>query len=110
MVGNANARFYQEYFSKRLAGNIVNKVWKKAHDIGVGVYFPKKDGGGVTDDHIPVNNIARIPCIDIIPNYPNSDSGFGPVWHTVNDNFSNIDKMTLKVVGQVMMQVIYNEK
>lgn len=111
MVGNANARFYKEYFSQRMAGNVVSKVWKKAHNSGYGVYFPKEDGGAITDDHIPVNQIARIPCIDIIPEYENCEaSSFGPIWHTINDNISNIDKNTLKAVGQVLMEVIYNEK
>lgn len=111
MVGNANARFQKEYFSQKMAGSIVSKVWRKAHNAGYGVYFPKTDGGAITDDHIPVNQIARIPCIDIIPEYDNCEaSSFGPIWHTVNDNISNIDKNTLKAVGQVLMEVIYNEK
>ncbi|MDO4215198.1 MAG: M28 family peptidase [Bacteroidales bacterium] len=111
MVGNANARFYKEYFSQKMASGIVSKVWKKAHKLGVGAYFPKSEGGAITDDHLPINNVARIPCIDIIPQYPTCEqSSFGPIWHTVNDNISNIDKSTLKVVGQVLMEVIYNEK
>ena len=38
------------------------------------------------------------------------NSSFGPTWHTVNDNINNIDRNTLKAVGQTVMDVIYNEK
>ena len=36
-------------------------------------------------------------------------SGFGPTWHTVNDNMEHIDRQVLKAVGQTVTQVIYNE-
>lgn len=111
MVGNKNAVFYQEYYSMRHAKQIVKKVWNKAAALGLGNRFVKQDGGGVTDDHIPVNEMAHIPCIDIIPMYPNySESSFGPTWHTLQDNIENIDAETLRQVGQVLMEVIYNEK
>lgn len=110
MVGNRNSSFYQEYFSTRYAKSIVKKVWNKAGDMGMGGRFPKKDGGAITDDHIPINEIAKIPCIDIIPMYPDcKESSFGPTWHTLSDNISNIDPATLQMVGQVLMEVIYNE-
>ena len=58
-----------------------------------------------------VNKLARIPCVDII-NYDadNPQSSFGSFWHTVNDTMENIDRNTLKAVGQTVMDVIYNEK
>lgn len=111
MVGAPNATFYQEGFSREYAGAIVNKVWNTAHSSGNGKYFPKEKGGYVTDDHLPVNRIARIPCIDIIPMIPDCErSSFGETWHTVNDNMEHIDRNTLRAVGQTVMEVIYNEK
>lgn len=110
MVGNPNSVFYQEYFSLRHAKSIVKKVWNKANDMGLGSRFLKRDGGAITDDHIPINEIAKIPCIDIIPMYPDcKESSFGPTWHTLSDNITNIDPSTLGMVGQVLMEVIYNE-
>ena len=41
--------------SKQYAGEIVKKVWKAARQAGYGSYFPKSEGGMITDDHIPVN-------------------------------------------------------
>lgn len=88
---------------------VVEKVWDTAESLGYGNYFPQREGGYITDDHLPVNRIARIPCIDIVPYYTDGPSGFGPTWHTVNDNMEHIDKNVLKAVGQTVLQVIYNE-
>lgn len=111
MVGAHGATFYVEGFSEHYAPSVVSKVWDKAHALGYGSYFPRQSGGYITDDHLPVNRIARIPCIDIIPMIPDCDqSSFGPTWHTVNDNMDHIDRHTLKAVGQTVLEVVYSEK
>lgn len=111
MVGGVGAKFYREGMSMQYAPAIVKKVWNAARQVGYGSYFPKDDGGMITDDHIPVNQTANIPCIDVIPYYPDCDqSSFGPTWHTIADNMDNIDKNTLKAVGQTMVQVLFTEK
>lgn len=111
MVGGVGAKFYREGMSMQYAPAIVKKVWNAARQVGYGSYFPKDDGGMITDDHIPVNQTANIPCIDIIPYYPDcAQSSFGPTWHTIADNMDNIDKNTLKAVGQTMVQVLFTEK
>ena len=110
MVGGQGAQFYQEIMSKYYASNIVDKVWKAASVVGYGSFFPTKEGSGITDDHIPVNTVAKIPTIDIIPFYPDcQQSGFGPTWHTVNDDMAHIDKNTLQAVGQTVIQVLFSE-
>ena len=111
MVGGVGAKFYREGMSMQYAPAIVKKVWNAARQVGYGSYFPKDDVGMITDDHIPVNQTANIPCIDVIPYYPDcAQSGFGPTWHTIADNMDNIDKNTLKAVGQTMVQVLFTEK
>lgn len=110
MVGGQGARFYQEGYSKQYAQNILDKVWAAAQVVGYGSYFPAESGGTITDDHVPVNEIAGIPCIDIIPYYPAcKQSSFGPTWHTVSDDMEHIDKNTLLAVGQTVVQVIFSE-
>ena len=110
MVGGQGARFYREYYSMRYARNIVERVWQAANTAGYGSIFPYKDGGGVTDDHVPVNEKAGIPCIDIINHYPDCEqSSFGPTWHTVSDDMQHIDRNTLQAVGQTLVQLIYSE-
>ena len=109
MVGGQGAKFYQEQFSLRYAASIVDKVWSAARHAGFSSLFTNEVGGGITDDHIPVNE-AGIPTVDVIPFYPDCDqSSFGPTWHTVNDDMEHLDINTLKAVGQTLIQVIYSE-
>lgn len=111
MVGGMGAKFYQEGVSKQYANEIVNKIWRTAAQIGYGSFFPMKDGGMITDDHVPVNEKAGIPCVDIIAFYPDcQQSSFGPTWHTVNDTMEHIDPNVLKAVGQTLVQVLYTEE
>ena len=111
MVGGEGAKFYQEGASLEFAPEIVAKVWRAAHQAGYASFFPQQSGGMITDDHVPVNQYARIPCIDIIPYYPNCpQSSFGPTWHTINDNMQHIDRATLKAVGQTLVQVLWSEE
>ena len=79
--------------------------------VGFESFFPRRDGGSVTDDHVPVNEKARIPTIDVIAYYPEcQQSSFGPTWHTVLDDMDHLDRTTLQAVGQTMVQVLYSEK
>ena len=111
MVGGQGARFYQEGYSKYYAKPVVKRVWRAAAVAGFSSYFPQEDGGGITDDHVPVNEVAQIPCIDIINYYPDCDeSSFGPTWHTIHDDIEHLDRNTLKAVGQTLIQVLYTEK
>jgi len=111
MVGGQGGNFYQEGVSRQYAPEIVDKVWAAARIVGYGSYFPNDDGGIITDDHVPVNEVAKIPTIDIIAYYPDCrQSGFGPTWHTINDTMENIDRNTLKAVGQTVVQVLFSEK
>ena len=110
MVGGQGARFYQEGVSRQYALDIVKKVWTAAKVVGYGSLFPDEANGGITDDHVPVNEVAKIPCIDIIPYYPDcQQSSFGPTWHTLNDDMQHIDKNTLQAVGQTVIQVLFSE-
>lgn len=111
MVGGQGARFYQEGVSKQYAGDVVKKVWRAARKAGYGGYFPRQDGGMITDDHVPLNEVAQIPTVDIIAYYPDcQQSSFGPTWHTVSDNMEHIDPAVLKAVGQTVVQVLYTEE
>jgi hypothetical protein len=110
MVGAKNALFYKELYSLQFAPELVDKVWNAAADLGYGQYFSYEHGGMITDDHVYVNQLTNIPCIDIIQHDPASSTSFGSYWHTHNDNMDNIDKQTLKAVGQTVLEVIYNEK
>ena len=110
MVGGQGAQFYQEQLSLQYARSVVDRVWRAAQTVGFGSFFPTREGMGITDDHLPVNRVAKIPCIDIIPYYPDcQQSSFGPTWHTLQDDMDHIDLNTLQAVGQTLVQVLFSE-
>ena len=109
MVGGYGATFSREGISMRLAQPLVKRVWQLAGQLGYRQFFPLTDNGYITDDHINVNKIAGVPCIDIIPYYSDGPSSFGPTWHTIKDTPENIDTNVLEAVGQTITQLIYNE-
>jgi len=107
MVGAKGAVFPLEQLSAEYANEVQQNVYKAAGRAGYSSYFPFTPGGGVTDDHKFVNELAHIPTIDIINTSNNMRTGFKPHWHTHQDNMDIIDKNTLKAVGQTLLQVIY---
>ncbi len=109
MVGGRGTRFALEGFSRRYASTLVDLIWHLAHQLGYGEYFPLREGGFVTDDHMPVNTIAHIPALDIIAHYEGSSSSFGPTWHTTADTPDAIDPDVMQAVGQTLLQLIYND-
>ena len=110
MVGGSNPNFPKEYYSQGYAVTVSNKVWRMAYDLGYRPYFNNELGSPISDDHIPMNEIAGIPTIDIIDLQPESSNEcFPEVWHTLNDNLEHIDKNTLGMVGNVLLHVVYEE-
>ena len=109
MVGGKNARFPWEGYSRKMAKNILRKVWSQAADLGYSRYFVPRKEGAITDDHYYVNTIAKIPMIDILHWEP--EAGYFGTWHhTRQDNMAIIDKNTLKAVGQTLLHVVYYEE
>jgi Zn-dependent M28 family amino/carboxypeptidase len=109
MVGGKDAEFWQEGISSYYASNIIKKVWDVAHNIGYSNFFIYKNSPQIMDDHYYVNTIAGIPTIDIIEYDPFSKTNFNKHWHTHADNMNNVDRKTLKAVGQTVINVIYSE-
>lgn len=110
MVGGSNPNFPKEYYSQGYAAWVGNKIWRKAYDMGYRPYFNNELGPIVSDDHLPMNQLAGIPTVDIIDLQPESSNGcFPEVWHTLDDNLENIDKTTLGMVGDVLLHTIYEE-
>lgn len=109
MVGAKGATFPMEQFSVFYASPVVNKLWSTAANLGYGNYFTGKQISQITDDHLFVNKNASIPTADIIGYMPDTRDFF-PYHHRLKDDMSNIDKNTLKAVGQTLLEVIYNEQ
>lgn len=110
MVGGRGSTFSKELLSLHYAQPVVEMLWHIAQQIGYGHFFPLQEGGSIVDDHMNVNQIARVPCIDIVPYHTDGPSSFGPTWHTLSDTPENIDPNVLEAVGQSVLQLIYNDE
>ena len=106
MVGARGARFRRDGVSLRYAKPVADKVWDLAASMGYNNYFIKQDLRPFIDDHVFVNQIAQIPMIDICNR---SVRGFGTHWHTHSDDIDIIDKSVMRVVGQVVLALLYKE-
>ena len=51
------------------------------------------------DDHVPLNQIARIPSLDII------DFEYAP-WHTADDTLDKLSPTSLQTIGSVTLHYL----
>lgn len=109
MVGSEGAVFGREEYSYKNAKKYQDIVWTMAKRMGYSDFFREETSGGVMDDHYWVMKNGGIPMIDIINQQPGDRSSFGAYHHTHDDNMDIISKRTLRVVGQVVTAVLYNE-
>ncbi|NJL75906.1 MAG: M28 family peptidase [Saprospiraceae bacterium] len=109
MVGASGARFTKEQLSMQFAPQVMNKVWQLAQSMGYGNFFVNESTRELIDDHLFVNQIAKIPMIDIINRPIDTETLFVRHWHTTEDTLDKIDPRTLRAVGQVLLAVIYRE-
>ncbi len=108
MVGAKRSQFYREEVSLQFAAKTVEKVWDKAAQLGYSDYFVRQNVAGITDDHVFVNRLAKIPMIDIVP-YKAGIGFFGDYHHTTKDNLDLISRETLTAVGNTLLNVLYSE-
>lgn len=96
MIGDRTLGIYQERNSVKYAPELVDSVWETARSLGVRQFVPKVRHE-VQDDHLPLNDIAKIPTIDLI------DFDY-PQWHTSQDLPVNCSGESLAIVGKVLLQ------
>ena len=110
MVGARDATFYREHHSMHYAAGVVKKIWQVARQLGHGRYFlPQRSQGHMLDDHVWVNQVARIPMVNIVDHGPGKHMIFKAYHHTRQDNMRLIDQQTLQAVGETLLHVIYTE-
>lgn len=107
LVGAKGARFFREGYSRQYASGILKKVWDNAAQVGHSAFFINRDAPEILDDHAFVNEIGKIPMIDIIEFSP--DMGFGRYHHTHLDNIDLIDRRSLQAVGETVLFTVYQE-
>lgn len=98
MVGDADLQLYQERNSMwwKDTRPLVEEIWATARRLGVSEFIPRKKYE-VSDDHLPLNNIAKIPTCDII------DFDY-PAWHTQADTPERCSALSLAKVGWVLRE------
>lgn len=109
MVGSRHAQFFKEGVSLEYAPAIVDKVWGTASKLGYTDYFVSTKVASITDDHLFVNQMGKIPMIDIV-HYQAGVGFFGDYHHSTKDNLSIISKETLSAVGNTLLNVVYYEE
>jgi len=110
MVGDAQLQLFREVNSMRTPAQkqIVNEIWGIARDLGVREFLFGQ-GHEVRDDHLALNEIAKIPTIDIIDfDYPHAR---GPsYWHTTQDVPEKCSALSLAKVGWVLKTWLERQK
>src|SRR6185436_18406431 len=109
MVGAKNSHFFKEGHSVEYAPRIVEKVWATASRLGQSSLFVNQKEAKIIDDHVYVNEIGKIPMIDIV-HFDPVKGYFGDYHHTQKDNMSLIAKEPLGATGTVLLNVIYYEE
>jgi Zn-dependent M28 family amino/carboxypeptidase len=106
MIGDRDLEIPREGHSVRVAPDVVNEVYDIAERRGYGKQFPKREGGPIEDDHIPLHR-KGLKIIDLI------DFDYGPGhswWHTLADTPDKCSPASLKAVGEVLLEWTYTRK
>ena len=96
MIADRNLNIYQETNSVDYAPKLVGSIWQTARRLKVREFI-SREKYEIRDDHIPLNEIARIPTCDII----DFDYRF---WHTTRDVPAKCSGSSMVKVGRVLLQ------
>lgn len=104
MVGDRELKIYYEANSLRYARDVARGIFQTARSLGVDAFVPRSRHR-IEDDHIPLNEIAKIPTVDLIDfDYPRPGFGVPSYWHTEQDIPENCSGQSLATVVWVVHQ------
>jgi glutaminyl-peptide cyclotransferase len=96
MIADKELLIFQEKNSLMLAPAVTRSVWEAATRAGVREFIPRRRHE-IRDDHLPLNEIAKIPTCDVIDfDYPH--------WHTRNDVPAACSGESIVKVGRVLLE------
>ncbi len=102
MIGDRELKIYFEQNSLRYARDVARSIWRTADQLGVRAFVPRSRHR-IDDDHIPLNEIAGIPTVDLIDfDYPRPGIGAPKYWHTEQDVPENCSGESLAAVVWVV--------
>jgi glutaminyl-peptide cyclotransferase len=109
MVGDEDLQIYYEEYSFKFAPALAEEVWSVAKKLRIKEFVPKIQHE-VRDDHLPLNEIAKIPVIDIIDfEYPRGPRN-KTYWHTMADTPDKCSGASLIKVGKVLLEWIKQQQ
>jgi glutaminyl-peptide cyclotransferase len=104
MIGDRELRIYYERNSWNYARDVCKSLFETAALLKADA-FVARIRHEVRDDHIPLNQIARIPTIDLIDfDYPRPGIGAPQYWHTTKDVPENCSGQSIATVVYVLHQ------
>lgn len=102
MIGDRELKIYYERNSMRYARDVAVSIWRTAARLGVTAFVPRTRHE-IQDDHLPLNQIAGIPTVDLIDfDYPRPGIGAPSYWHTEDDVPANCSGESLVAVVWVV--------
>lgn len=100
MIGDRELQLYYERNSWNYAHDVTVEIWATAKRLKIDAFEPRIRHL-VRDDHLPLNQIAKIPTTDLIDfDYPRPGFRHQSYWHTTEDT---VDKCS----GQSIVAVLY---
>ena len=97
MVGDIDLNIY---FEKNSDKEISSQIWGVARDLGYDEFIPEENHSMI-DDHTPFVQLD-IPTVLII------DFDY-PYWHTIEDTVDKVSPLSLKVVGETLLQWLLSD-
>ncbi len=100
MIADKQLTIYYEKHSMSYAPELAKSIWSTAQRLRVPEFIPRTRHE-IQDDHLPLNDVAGIPTIDIIDfDYPH--------WHTKKDIPANCSGESIAKVGHVLLEWLQN--
>lgn len=97
MIGDKNLTVTLPFDSPK---ELTRGVLESARELGVRDRFSLLDRA-LLDDHVPLNEIARIPTVDMIDFDYNA-------WHTADDTMAQLSAQSLETIGSVTLHYIHS--
>ena len=97
MIGDRNLTITLPFDSPK---ELTRGLLESARTLGVRDKFSLLDRS-LLDDHVPLNEIARIPTVDVIDFDYNA-------WHTADDTMAQLSAQSLETIGSVTLHYLSN--
>ena len=96
MIGDKNLDDQTGTAQPKVRSENISQFVETARSLGIKEFFAQADTLRLNDDHVPLNEIAKIPTADLIDfDYPH--------WHTTKDKPSECSGASLVKVGRVLL-------